>query len=39
MKKRLVLKQEVKDLLFEEMLAGCLIAFGLIVSYILCLIF
>lgn len=38
-KKKLVLKQEVKDLLFEEMLAGCLIVFGLIFSYVLCLIF
>ncbi len=39
MKKRLVLKQEVKDALFEEMLAGSLIIFGLIFCYALCLIF
>lgn len=39
MKKRLVLKQEVKDALFEEMLAGCLIVFGLIFCYLLCLVF
>ena len=39
MKKRLVLKKEVKEMLFDEMLAGCLIVFGLIFCYVLCLIF
>ena len=39
MKKRLVLKKEIKERLFNEMLAVLLIIFGLIFSYVLCLIF
>ena len=39
MKKKLVLKKEIKEILFNEMLAVLLIIFGLIFSYVLCLIF
>ena len=39
MRKKLVLKKQIKDALFDEFLAVCLIVFGLIFSYILCLVF